>query len=108
MSIHIAPRYPTPQHEQAAHAVVDLFSSRSEPQAVILTCSCARGKASRDSCLDSAILLPLDLAPSSRMELEQTWQRYDEQAQVFRSLRAVGAYSNVDLEFTDGVFVPQA
>lgn len=93
--------YPTPEHARAAEAVVELFSSLPETQAVLLTCSCARGRASRDSCLDVSIL-----APERTGRLEAFWEvhRHDE---PFRRLDPVGRYSHVDLEFLDGVFEPR-
>ena len=44
--------YPTPEHQHAAEAIVEFFIRVPEIEAVCLICSCARGKASRDSCLD--------------------------------------------------------
>lgn len=100
------PAYPTPQHERAAQRVVEFFSHQPDVDAVLLTCSCARGKASRDSCLDIDILIPADLPTARRSELEQAWKNIYESEIVFQELRRVGQYSNVDLEFHDGVFLP--
>lgn len=52
-----APEYPTVEHARAAQAVVDFFSKSPDVAAVLLTCSCARGTASPDSCLDFTVLL---------------------------------------------------
>ena len=38
-------------------AVVDFFGQRAETEAVLLVNSCARGKATPDSCLDIAVLV---------------------------------------------------
>ena len=100
----IEPRYPTPQHARAAHAVVDFFAARTEPQAILLMGSCARGKASPDSCLDIMILVPPELPAFQRSVLENAWQRYYAQHDAFRTVRAVGAFSQVDLDIVDGVF----
>lgn len=40
--------YPTAEHQHAAEAVVEFFSTIPEIETVSLICSCARGKASRD------------------------------------------------------------
>lgn len=101
----IAPCYPTPQHAQAAQALVDFFAQRSEPQAILLMGSCARGKASPDSCLDIMILVPLELPVFQRGALENAWRSYYAQHNAFRALRAVGAFSQVDLDIVDGVFM---
>ncbi len=98
-----SPAYPTPEHARAAQAVVELFSAVPEAEAVLLTCSCARGKASRDSCLDVSVLVPPDRTPG---RVEAFWEahRHDE---PFRRLDAVGRYSHVDLVLLDGVFEPR-
>ena len=97
-------RYPTAEHEAAASAAVTFFSGRPETEAVLLTCSCARGKASRDSCLDLAVLvLPgIDKGP-----LKQAWNEFHETQPVFKAIKQVGKYTHVDLEFTDGCFTPE-
>lgn len=94
--------YPTPEHARAAEAVVELFSSVPETQAVLLTCSCARGRASRDSCLDVSILAP----PERTGRLEAFWEAH-RHAEPFRRVEAVGRYSHVDLVLLDGVFEPR-
>ena len=67
--------YPTPAHEQAAHAVVALFSDLADSEAVLLTGSCARGKASPDSCLDIVVLASGETDRKGRRALEARWER---------------------------------
>jgi predicted nucleotidyltransferase len=105
MDLCIEPRYPTPQHAQAARAVVDFFSARTEPQAILLMGSCARGKASPDSCLDIMILVPPELPAFQRNALENAWLSLYARHEAFRAVRAVGAFSQVDLDIIDGVFM---
>lgn len=95
--------YPTPQHADAADAVVAFFSMRPGVDAVLLTCSCARGKATPDSCLDITVLIPegRDATP-----LWQAWEAHYATDPVFYALRQVGAFANVDLDIIDGVFEP--
>ena len=102
----IRPTYPSAEYDQAARAVVDFFSEKVV-DAVILTCSCARGKASRDSCLDISILLPLENFTARRDALESQWDQFYESEEIFGHLHRVGKYSHVDLDFTDGHFQPQ-
>ncbi len=52
--------YPTPQHKEAAQAIVEFYRGTVGIEAVLLVNSCARGKASRHSYLDIAILLAYD------------------------------------------------
>jgi len=49
--------YPTAQHQYAAEALVEFFGQRAQTEAVVLVNSCARGKATPDSCLDIAVLV---------------------------------------------------
>ncbi len=63
MTYTFSPAYPTPQHERSAAAIVDFFSRQPAVSTVLLTCSCARGRASRDPCLDIAVLLLPGLRP---------------------------------------------
>jgi predicted nucleotidyltransferase len=50
------PTYPTVQHEKASEAIVNFYSDQ-DIDSVLLTCSCARGKATKDSCLDIIVLV---------------------------------------------------
>jgi predicted nucleotidyltransferase len=99
--------YPTVEHEAASKAIVDFFSKAVDVEAVILTGSCARGKATKDSCLDITVLLSQKMALQNRSELDRRWSGFYENSAVFDRLRRVGAFSHVDLDFVDGCFVPK-
>lgn len=47
--------YPTPEHERASRAAASYFAGHPGVDAVLLVGSCARGKASPDSCLDLSL-----------------------------------------------------
>lgn len=98
--------YPTLQHEQAAGRVVEFFALRSDVQAVLLTRSCARGKATRDSCLDIAVLLKPEVLEANGHALEQAWATVYQTDPAFQALQAVGKYSHLDLELVNGRFEP--
>lgn len=98
--------YPTIEHERAAEAIVNFFSVYDKADAVILTGSCARAKATRDSCLDIAILVLPEVLSTEKVVLEKRWSDFYETEKVFKTLRQVGKYSHVDLDFIDGCFVP--
>jgi len=106
-AMRIQPKYPTIEHEEASEAVVDFFSKCSDIDAVILKGSCARGKASRDSCVDFAVLLQPKVFSKRKSVLERKWNKFRETAEAFKSLRQMGKYSDVDLDFIDGDFKPQ-
>ncbi len=98
--------YPTPQHAQAARAIVTHFSNRFELDDILLVNSCARGKATPDSCLDIIVLARPEKLASQRAALESEWEAFYQRDAVFNRLRLVGRYSEVHLDFVDGVFVP--
>lgn len=96
--------YPTPEHEAAARSVTEFFRGRAGVSAVLLTCSCARGQASRDSCLDMIALLSPDTSADARDRLERAWERFAETAPAVVGLLQVGVYSAVELDLHDGTF----
>jgi hypothetical protein len=94
------PSYPTPEHERAAEAVVAWFEQRPETQAVLLTNSCARGKATRDSCLDLLVLAETE----SVAKVEAAWKRFAGASDEIGELAAAGRWAEVHLDVVDGVF----
>ncbi len=100
-------KYPSTGHETASKKIVDFFSDEKTVEAVILYGSCARGKASKDSCLDIMVLVSPEASSIARGELEQRWSNLYESEEVFKKLLKVGRYSHVDLSFIDGQFKPQ-
>ena len=104
----IEPRalYPTATHQKAAEVAASFFSGQANVDAVLLTCSCTRGKATKDSCVDIAVLVPEALPREDKGELERQWQDYYQQERIFSDLHAVGAYSHIDLHLFDGGFHP--
>jgi hypothetical protein len=104
--VELRPGYPTPEHERAAQAALAFFVDSGRAQAVLLTCSCARGKASADSCLDMSVLVSPDLGQVEREQLEQAWETYYAQAEVFKALQRAGKYANVEPWITNGCFTP--
>lgn len=103
----IKPIYPTIQHEKATETIVNFFSDQ-DIDSVILTCSCARGKATKDSCLDIAILLSPEKYINHKDMLKQRWNEFYESEKIFDELNQIGKYSFVDLDFTDGCFEPKS
>ena len=102
--VNISPVYPTPEHELAAQRIVTFFARRSGVEAVLLVGSCARGRATPDSCLDMVILVSPDAWASRRRDLGDAWSEFTQAEEVFQALLRVGEYSHVDLDFHDGQF----
>ena len=99
--------YPTPEHQRTANAIVDFFVANFKIDAVLLVNSCARGKATRDSCLDIVVLAKPDPSRSQLSTLGTGWEEFEKSNQTLNALYKVGKYSVVHPDFIDGVFVPQ-
>ncbi len=104
LTVKIRAKYPTTEHEKAAEATMSFFAGQPGVESVNLTCSCARGKASQDSCVDIAVLISPNLTEECRSALEERWNDFYKSEGVFHTLHQVGAFSHVDLEFITGEF----
>ncbi len=76
------------------------FEQRAETQAVLLTNSCARGKATPDSCLDLLVLV----ATESVAEVEAAWERFAVASGEIAELATAGRWAELHLDVRDGVF----
>ncbi|HSL43242.1 MAG TPA: hypothetical protein VK897_07415 [Anaerolineales bacterium] len=99
--------YPTPEHKAAAEVITEHFVSHYKIDAVLLVNSCARGKATRDSCLDIIMLVRPDGARSQLKELEAGWEELEKSNEAIQALYKVGKYSVVHPDFIHGVFIPR-
>ncbi len=97
----MGPAYPTDAHRHAAEELTALFAARPETQAVLLINSCARGKATPDSCLDMFVLVP----PDVRDAIRPWWWEQRERHEAVAALRRAGRFSDVHLSVIDGEFV---
>jgi predicted nucleotidyltransferase len=98
--------YPTPEHRTAAEAIVQFVTTNYRIDAVLLVNSCARGKATRDSCLDIVVLARPESRQSQLNALEAEWARFEETSPAIAELKQVGKYSVVHPNFEDGTFAP--
>jgi len=101
-----SPSYPTIYHQKAAEKFAAFFRNRPGVDAILLVNSCARGKASPDSCLDLAVILTPDAFKQSRDVFEKDWEAFYHRESVFTDPRNRGLYSNVEPFFVDGSFTP--
>lgn len=95
--------YPTIEHERAADAITSFFAARSESESVLLVNSCARGKATVDSCLDIVVLARPGFDASA---MTVAWERFATEESVFTALRHAGRFSVVHLDIEQPVFDP--
>src|SRR6516225_4064471 len=85
----LTPAYPTSAHARAADAIVAFFADFPETEAVLLVNSCARGKATRDSCLDVKILVP---EATDLSQLDARWQEHHATDPIYEALRQAGSF----------------
>lgn len=103
---HRQPAFPTEAHRVAAESVVDYWAINPRAQAVLLTCSCARGVAVPQSCVDIAILVrPDDLGMFEGVERERFEAFLASDAACVALARSV-PWSAVDFSFVSGEFAP--
>ena len=99
--------YPTPEHQAAAEAIVKFFSTGFDLDAVLLVNSCARGKATRDSCLDIVVLARPEMLRTQLAAIESAWDKFEQTDASIAAMKQVGKYSVVHPDFIDGEFAPQ-
>ncbi len=98
--------YPTAEHAWAAEVVTDHYREDPDVRAVILMGSCARGKADRTSCVDILVLLEPEVFDQRRDGLEMAWEEFNAMHPALATLRKLGRFTHVDLDFVDGDFRP--
>jgi predicted nucleotidyltransferase len=105
--MHLRATYPTPEHQAAAEVITTFFSTSFEVEAVLLVNSCARGKATRDSCLDIVVLAKPEILHTQLTAIGSAWDRFEQTDAAITAMKQVGKYSVVHPDFIDGVFTPQ-
>ena len=91
--------YPTQAHERAAAAITRFFAARDETNAVLLTNSCARGKATPDSCLDMQVVVQ----PHAVASIDAEFGRFAARSPEIAELNRAGRFSDLHLDVSDGV-----
>lgn len=84
------PAYPGVYHQKAAEKFAAFFRGRPGVEAILLVNSCARGKASPDSCLDLAVILTPAAFKQARSVFENDWAAFYQREPVFADLEKSG------------------
>jgi predicted nucleotidyltransferase len=95
--------YPTKTHENAAKKFIELFSKDKRVMAILLTCSCAREKAHKSSCIDFAIVVK-DL--KDKKNIKTTFEKFEKTSKEYEKLKKLNKYTHIDLDVIDGKFKP--
>jgi hypothetical protein len=93
-----SPAYPTEAHARAADEIVAFFAADRRTDAVLLTNSCARGKATPDSCLDVQVIA------REPDELQRVWDSHAASSPAIATLLATGRFSDLHLDVGGGSF----
>jgi hypothetical protein len=96
--------YPTLAHERAAVAIADYFATVQVVDAVLLTNSCARGKATSDSCLDMHVIVPTAVVE----HVDKGFRAFAAEDEAVAALIDAGRFSDLHLDVTDGILEPGA
>jgi hypothetical protein len=95
--------YPTDAHAKAANGIVEYFEGQKHAEAVLLVNSCARGKATPDSCLDIVVFVAtVDHVGATESE----WNAFYQRNTIFRRLEAAGRFAEVHLDVVTGDYQP--
>jgi predicted nucleotidyltransferase len=99
--------FPTENHKKATDEIVNFFSEYKYISSILLTCSCARSKASPESCVDIAILLRPDIYKTKKKELEEKWENFNIHNKAIKKMLKYGKFAHIDLDFIHGDFTPR-
>lgn len=102
--------YPTQAHENAAAATVSYFQQLPEAEAVFLVNSCARGRATADSCLDIVIFVAGETLAQHGPHLKEDWHSFCQSEPCFAALAQAGRFATTHLDIVDGRYtlIPRA
>jgi len=96
--------FPTKIHQSAATEFVSLFSKDKNVMAILLTCSCDRGKAEKSSCVDFALVVN---DYKYKKALEKKFEEFKKTSKNYKKLDKFYKYTHIDLDIINGVFKPK-
>lgn len=91
--------YPTKEHENAANKMVEILSKDKGVLSILLTNSCVRGMATKDSCLDMEIIIK---NIKNKEKMKDKIEKLDNTVKEFIELKKVGKFSHMDIHVSDG------
>lgn len=98
--------YPTLLHAEVAHIVQRFFANFKAVDTVLLLNSCARGKGTKQSDLDIAVLLKADEPEEAVEHLEAKWKNYAHDNDAIQAFEQMGAFTKVHLDVINGRYAP--
>ena len=98
--------FPTELHQQTIEVITDFFLVQTKVDTILLVNSLARGKASAESDIDMAILLPQSTTIAEISKLEETWQSYLNSSRPLNQYKKSNKFAQIHLDIIDGIFEP--
>jgi len=98
--------FPTELHKAAIESIRDFFVKEAHVDTILLTNSCARGKATTDSDIDFAILVK-PLTPVEAIDmLERKWLDFLRAEPILVKYSGSHRFAHIHLDVIDGVYQP--
>jgi len=100
------PVFPTDTHARVADAIAHTFATDDAVDTILITNSCARGRATPESDLDLVLLATAGLSALAVAGLEARWAAFlahDSDVQEFRN---TGPFAHVHADVITGVYTP--
>ena len=102
MAMTYKPSFPTSLHQNAANLVKDFFMAIPDVDTVLVVNSCAREQAVPESDLDFAILVNPETSPIDILNMEKSWQKYQETQTTILKYKRSSPFSHLHLDIIDG------
>ena len=96
--------YPTELHKKAAEEFINLFKKENRVMSILLTCSCARGKAHKSSCIDFAIVVKNEKKDENY--LRKKFEGFKNNSKAYKKFKKLDKFTHIDLDIIDGKFEP--
>lgn len=100
------PVFPTPAHARVAQAIADAFEADPGVDTILITNSCARGRATPQSDLDLALLVPEGATTDAVRALEARWAAFMDQDEAVQDYLRSGRFAHIHADVITGVYTP--
>jgi predicted nucleotidyltransferase len=97
---------PTELHRQIIEIIRDFFLRQNHIDTILLTNSCARGKAVQQSDIDFAILVKQATQPKDIEELENKWNSFQHAEPALAKYKNSHLHAQIHLDIINGVYEP--
>jgi len=98
--------FPTQLHKEAIEIVRDFFVKEKDIDTILLTNSCARGKAIAGSDIDFAILAKKIIQPGEIKILENKWRNFLHAEPTLLKYKSSHRFAQIHLDIIDGIYTP--